>query len=176
MQTDLVEYLFGDILGKFSHVFSFCELGFRNELMIQMFSRKIRPGTSVMWPGRNFDQVHFVMKGQVECQLRNGLCFFKLTPGTVFGDYQILLGLKSNMLFRVPQDLDQEQEDVHVMGVYKEVFFNLLEMYPKTQEALQELCLLKREIMLHYMEMNVNFDYKPPLNKRMMSIRRRRTE
>ena len=34
MQTELVEYLFSDMLDRFSHVFSFCEKGFRNELII----------------------------------------------------------------------------------------------------------------------------------------------
>ena len=35
-------------------------------------------------------------------------------------------------------------------------------MYPKTSEALKELCLLKREITLHYMELNVVFNFEVP--------------
>ena len=65
MQTELVDFLFEDIVKRFSHVFSFCEKGFRNELIIQMFSRKMRPGAGLVWPGRNFDQVHFLMQGEV---------------------------------------------------------------------------------------------------------------
>ena len=34
MQSELVDYLFYDILDRFKHVFNFCENGFRNELMI----------------------------------------------------------------------------------------------------------------------------------------------
>ena len=45
MQTELIEYLFYDMLDRFKHMFSFCEEGFRNELIILMFSRKENPGT-----------------------------------------------------------------------------------------------------------------------------------
>jgi len=38
------------------------------------------------------------------------------------------------------------------MAVSVDKFNWLLEMYPKTKEAITELCILKREIMLHYME------------------------
>ena len=34
MQTELVSYLFYDMLNRFKHMFSFCEEGFRNELII----------------------------------------------------------------------------------------------------------------------------------------------
>ena len=34
MQTDLVNFLFKDVLKKFTHLFAFCDLGFRNELII----------------------------------------------------------------------------------------------------------------------------------------------
>ena len=43
MQSELIEYLFSDYVKKFSHIFAFCEDGFRNELIIQMYSRRLQP-------------------------------------------------------------------------------------------------------------------------------------
>ena len=34
MQSELVETIFFNIIAQFSHVFAFCEDGFRNELII----------------------------------------------------------------------------------------------------------------------------------------------
>lgn len=53
MQTELVEFLFSDFLGKFS-MFKICEKGFRNELLIQMYSRRVPSGTDVVWHGQRF--------------------------------------------------------------------------------------------------------------------------
>ena len=77
------------------------------------------------------------------------------------------------MRYKVPmKQIGLPYEEVRYMGVRKETYYNLLEMYPNTREALQELCLLKREIMLHYMEVNVNLKFKVPKFQRHATFRR----
>ena len=39
-----------------------------------------------------------------------------------------------------------------------DVFESLCELYPKTAAALRELCVLKREIYLHYMEASLRLE------------------
>ena len=65
--------------------------------------------------------------------------FFHLLPGSVFGDYQTIFALQSNMIFRShglslkkSVALQEEQETVKIMCVDKEIFENLCELYPKT--------------------------------------------
>ena len=41
MQSELVEYIFPEVMLKFQHLFNFCEKGFRNELLVQMYSRRV---------------------------------------------------------------------------------------------------------------------------------------
>ena len=43
MQTEMIEYLFSWYMKKFAHIFAFTEKGFRNELIIQMYSRRFYP-------------------------------------------------------------------------------------------------------------------------------------
>ena len=39
MQSELIKHCFKDTLQQFQQIFAFCEDGFRNELVINMFSR-----------------------------------------------------------------------------------------------------------------------------------------
>ena len=58
----------------------------------------------------------------------------------------------------LPEDYDPiqtgENGEVNSMYIPRDVFTKLLELYPKTKARLQEVCFLKREIMLHYTEKN----------------------
>lgn len=46
------------------------------------------------------------------------------------------------------------------MSVDKQVFTDLLELYPRTKESLPDVFLLKREIMLHYRDLNLCCNYE----------------
>ena len=159
MQTDLVNFLFQDVLDRFSHLFAFCELGFRNELIIQMFSRRWPSGKNIIPYGKGFDKICFLMNGKIDILTRSGLRFFRLEPGSVFGDYQLLFKLKSVFQYVAssdePSDGCIKDTEVRFMGVHNQIFENLLELYPKTQQALQHSCLIKREILIHYAKMHL---------------------
>lgn len=75
MQTQLVEFLFADFMHKFQ-IFAACEKGFRNELIIQMYSRRVHPGVDIIWHGLRFNQISFVTQGTVTLNTNSGLTFF----------------------------------------------------------------------------------------------------
>lgn len=82
-----------------------------------------------------------------------------MEPGTVFGDYQHIFGLQSNVIYRAEGEIIQDQAkisetdaQVHYMAVAVDVWDRLCELYPKTKDAWREFALLKREVILHYME------------------------
>lgn len=47
--------------------------------------------------GEKFHSIYFVTKGRVNLVTADGLCFFDLAPGAVFGDYQVFFGLQSDV-------------------------------------------------------------------------------
>jgi len=61
---------------------------------------------------------------------------------------------------------DQKPYPVNIMCVNIGIWENLCELYPETAEILRELALLKREIMLHYMEINQKLSF----NRRQTGI------
>lgn len=63
MQTDLVNQIFPRILDKFSNFFELTDVGFRNELIVQMYSRRHEPQTEIIWHGQRFASVKFLVSG-----------------------------------------------------------------------------------------------------------------
>lgn len=51
MQNELVDQIFQEILKKFSHFFAYTDVGFRNELIVQMYSRRYAPEADIIWHG-----------------------------------------------------------------------------------------------------------------------------
>lgn len=83
-----------------------------------------------------------------------------MVPGTIFGDYQHIFGLQSNIVYRAQGDLipdsqisvRQEQgTKVAYMAVSVDVWDRLCELYPETKEMWKDYALLKREVTLHYL-------------------------
>jgi len=46
------------------------------------------------------------------------------------------------------------------MAVNVDLFNHLMELYPKTAEAMKELAVIKREVLLHYMEQTVLLNHQ----------------
>ena len=66
MQSELIEYCFTGTLNKFHEFFSQCEEGFRNELIIQMYHREIKPGNEIVWYKTHFDSIKFLLSGKID--------------------------------------------------------------------------------------------------------------
>ena len=51
MQTKLVHLIFNDFLEKFDNFFGLCEQGFANEFVVNMYTRRYRDNSDIMWYG-----------------------------------------------------------------------------------------------------------------------------
>ena len=87
MQSQLIEHLFQNFLKRFDSMFAFCEEGFRNEMVINMYSRRIQPGTDIIYHGQRFERIRFLVHGHIDLLDKDGLKFFELSPGGIFGEY-----------------------------------------------------------------------------------------
>ena len=105
---------FKNFENNFDHLFSECERGFINELVINMFCQIYAPGRTVINYKSQVNQLYFVQCGTIECynnekdELIPNYPIFYLPRYSYFGDFQILNSLKSNIIFRsltVPSDI-----------------------------------------------------------------------
>ena len=49
--------------------------------------------------GREFRQITLITQGNVELKTEDGLTFMRLPPNSLFGDYQLIFKLRSNIRF-----------------------------------------------------------------------------
>ena len=69
----------------------------------------------------------------------------------------MIFGLAANMIYRTHENTNEDSNStVDLMCVDQKVWQRICEMYPKSAEFLKQAALLKREIILHYMERGVN--------------------
>jgi hypothetical protein len=102
MQTEVIETLdtFRGFCEKFSSFFMPCEIGFRNECVIQLYTREFPPGEEIVTQGKKFREIFFIMEGKVD--LKKGKeTFMQLMDGNIFGDYQVLFDLTANFVYEV---------------------------------------------------------------------------
>lgn len=64
-QTILIESLdtMSSFIAKFEHVFKSCEIGFRNEFVMQMYTREFPAGRTIAVPGQKFREIFFITLG-----------------------------------------------------------------------------------------------------------------
>jgi hypothetical protein len=149
MQTEIMNTIFKDFQLHFRHFFEYCERGFVNELIINMFARIYEPDVDIVKYGEKFRQVYFICEGSVTMYNRFLLRDFMLLPQySIFGDYQIICDLKSNIVFRTARHSPQTR----FMCVSRKVFQNLCDLFPVTGENLKQRGLHKRKHYLKAME------------------------
>lgn len=80
-----------------------------------------------------------IEQGAVDLLLRDGTKFMQLPELSVFNDYQLLFGLKSNIVFRsfTPTYVSENQMNdpinkTRTMNLNADTFQELLELYPET--------------------------------------------
>jgi len=115
-------------------------------LIINMFARIYEPDLTMVSYGEKFRQVYFIQEGAVSMFNKFLIKdFMLLPPYSIFGDYQIICDLKSNICFRTAKHCAQTR----FMCVDRKVFLNLCDLFPVTQENLKDRGLQKR---LHYLK------------------------
>ena len=149
---------FQRFIKKFSSFFNPCELGFRNEFVMQMYSREFPPGEEIVTIGKKFREILFITDGKIHLKTKDKNIFMELTDGNIFGDYQVICDLVSNISFNVAHrvsgdEYGQPGEAVNskFMCCEKGVVEDLIELYPNTGENLRMRALEKRAVFLYYM-------------------------
>ena len=68
MQTEIIDKLdtFRRFSRKFSAFFRPCEIGFKNEFIISMYTRQMPAGTEVISYGKKFREIYFVLDGKID--------------------------------------------------------------------------------------------------------------
>lgn len=70
-----------------------------------MYTRRMYPNTEVIYYQKNLDEIYFVMQGKVELfSVPGGQKFMDFPENTVFGEYQVIFNLKSNILYKTRPD------------------------------------------------------------------------
>ena len=150
MQTKIMNTIFKDFQIQFRHFFEYCERGFVNELIINMFARIYEPDVTIVHYGEKFRQLYFIVEGAVTMYNKFLIRDFMYLPQySIFGDYQIICDLKSNIVYKTKVADKEQHHQVRFMCVHKKVFNNLCDLFPVTAENIKQRGLEKR---LHYLK------------------------
>ena len=87
----------------------------------------------------------------------SGKKFMILPAHSIFNDYLLMFGLKSNITFQATKPILNKNSDANAsenltrtMNLDCDTFQNLLELYPETAENLKLKSLEKRSIYMYY--------------------------
>lgn len=173
MQTTLIEKtkVFAEFEKHFKHFFDECERGFTNEVIINLFCRFCKANSTVQGYKSHFKELYFIRQGIVEVH-NNEMDYdydsanhedsgkpykhqrepvLYLPKYSYFGDYQILLNLKSNLEFRTHLSEGQtveETPDILFMCCDSEVLMNLCELFPQTCQNITRRSEKRRNVFL----------------------------
>ena len=77
-----------------------------------------------------------------------GKAFCVLPEGSWIGDYQVIFNLKSNIAFKsIEAEKGRDQDtssDTLCMGIQKDVFQKILEMFPKSEKKMKKMAIERR--------------------------------
>jgi hypothetical protein len=109
--------VFADFERNFNHFFEDCERAFKNELIISMFCRISTHNRTIISHRQHVKEMFFIRQGIVVVENSKEDSIIKNRPilylpkFSYFGDYHILLNLKSNLVFRTIKDIPEEHKD-----------------------------------------------------------------
>jgi hypothetical protein len=155
LRYELVEELFGDFAQRFSILFinpregNYEERGFTSDFIVNLYWRVYIPGQDIVKFHENFDEMYLVKLGGIsviyieefgkrESQKRY-MEIVELPQMSYFGEYQIVLKLKSMFIYKSNDGIDTTW-----MCISKGVLLNLLEEYPKIKYYWQERAIERR--------------------------------
>ena len=87
MQTELIQSIFNKFIKRFQNFFNSCEIGFRNEFIIQLYARVYPPNKLIMAYGKEPEEIVMVLAGNVQMLTKGNEQFMHLPPNSIFNDY-----------------------------------------------------------------------------------------
>ena len=160
MQTALIKEIFSGFIREFDHFMGSWEEGFRNEFVVNLFTRKYHEHDIFVHAGHEIAQVILITSGSANMLSKEDYKFMTLPKGGVFGDYQVAFNLKSFMTLKGPpnpvhiEKTKRAKEYVvcTTMNCEDEVFRDLLELYEDTAVNVKIRALEKREVFMYYLQ------------------------
>lgn len=149
LRFELVEELFGEFIQKFRILFVnpkeglYQEKGFTTDFVMNLYCRIYIPGQDIVKYQEYFDEMYLIKEGSIsvihvesfgdkESQSRY-MEIVSLPPNSFFGEYQIVLKLKSMYIYKSDDD-----SDTSTMCIKRQVLQQLLDEYPKIKEYWEE--------------------------------------
>mmetsp|Transcript_393 Transcript_393/g.765 ORF Transcript_393/g.765 Transcript_393/m.765 type:complete len:733 (-) Transcript_393:49-2247(-) len=172
MQTELIANTsqFKQFENQFEHFFGDCERGFSNEIIINMYCRIYKPGRSVISYKSNVKELCFIKQGIVEVFCKDedyqqheasdfhlkgsyksshkNQPILYLPKFCYFGDFQILLNLKSVLVyktFELGPEHPQNLPDIIFMCVDYKKLNDLCDLFPHTAMNLKIKAIERRK-------------------------------
>lgn len=122
---------------------------------MRLYCKLTKPGKTLISYKSSVKELYFITSGQVEVlntehdEINKQTPILFLPQYSYFGDYQILLNLKSNLVFRTMEAMVNDgstdelsfksipnQEIIMFMCVQRQELLNFCEFFPKTKENL----------------------------------------
>ena len=79
-----------------------------------MYTREFPVDEVIAEAGKKFREIFFITSGNIDMEDANRQVFMKLKDRNIFGDYQLLFDLTSNISYRVARRDDQDPEDMNL--------------------------------------------------------------
>lgn len=83
-----MEILFENFIETFEPFFDFCEIGFRNDLIVNLLCRMPQIGTELVGPGDKVPYIFFIESGFVSIGInQSSIPFCQFKKSSWFGDF-----------------------------------------------------------------------------------------
>lgn len=140
LRYKLINELFGSFKQNFYYMFEDEEFEagqeFISDFLSHLYCRIYIPKSEIIKHGETFPELYLIYKGIVILSLR-GVSkeneFFVLPTYSYFGDFQILMNLRSQIVYK-----SGENEHTYCMCLKKSKFLKLLEDYPDAKKFYHE--------------------------------------
>ena len=162
MQTMVIKEIFAKFMSDFDHFLGSWEEGFKNEFIVNLFTRKYKEYETFVNAGHELESIILITGGCAHCLSKEDYMFMILPKYSVYGDYNAAFNIKTLIAVQGPPNppnlkpvtLSSGQKEYFTcftMNCEVEIFQDLMELYPETSENIQIRALEKREVYMYYL-------------------------
>ena len=121
------------------------EQGFQNYLVVRMYCRIFEPDKIIVNFNKSVDEVYFIKQGQVRVFDKTGSNDFLILPQkSWFGDFQVILQLRSSFCFRAYEG----DQNVVCMCVDAQTLEDAFSLFPRSKYPLLKRSLQRRKAFM----------------------------
>lgn len=101
-QTAVVKEIFGQFIKRFDHFLGSWEEGFRNQFIVELFTRNYKEYETFVNAGHEVESVILIIDGCAHCMSKEGFFFMALPKASIFGDYNTAFDTRSLVSLKGP--------------------------------------------------------------------------